>query len=213
MSSFSERSQTLTFRRSTVPQYRDIRDRPTWELLDVVYWSNNFVDDEQNRPFELQDVNISIDGMAGSYLRRLQRYDARTGQYFYDGTRQLSKIHFLLQTNTTNSLIMFEDMHIVGANNSQFLVANGATAFADLGSTGLGLFGNIAQAFPPGLAESFLSLLAERFSDSPQGFQGYMLSVTSASGSWTGATNIVINSVEYDPDTLIQPVRIFRALI
>lgn len=212
MSSFYERSQVLTYRRSTTPQYRDIRDRPTWELLDVVYWSNNFVDDEENRPFELQDVNISIDGMAGSYLRRLQRFDARSGRFFYDGMRQLSKIHFLLQTNTTNSLIMFEDMKIVGPDNSQFLVANGATAFADLGSTGLGLFGNIAQAFPPELAESFLNLLVERFSDSRPTLQGYMLSVTSASGSWTGATNIVINSSEYDPDTLIQPVRIYRAI-
>jgi hypothetical protein len=211
MASFFERSKTLAFRRETTPQYRDIRDRPTWELLDVVYWSNDFETDPENSDFELQDVNISLDGMAGSYLRRLQRFDPRENRFFYDGTRQLSKIHFLLQTNTTNSLIMFEDMHIVGPDNSQFLVANGATAFADLGATGLGLFGNIAQAFPPELAEAFLNLLAEKFSDSAP-FQGYMLSVTSASGSWSGATNVVINSVEYDPDSLIQPVRIYRAL-
>jgi len=211
MSSYFEKSQVLTYRRSTVPLYRDIRDRPTWELLDVLYWSNNFVDDADNRVFELQDVNVSLDGIAGSYLRRMQRYDARNNRYFYDGTRQLSKVHLLLQTNTTESLIMFEDMHIVGANNSQFLVANGATAFADLGGTGLGLFGNIAQALPPDIADAFIELLAEKFSDAPT-FAGYMLSVTSASGSWSGATNVVINSVEYDPDTLIQPVRIYRAL-
>jgi hypothetical protein len=212
MSSYFERSSTLAFRRATVPQYRDIRDRPTWELLDTLYWSNDFVDDPENRQFEFQDVNISLDGMAGAYLRRLQRFDARSGSYFYDGTRQMSQIHLLLQTNTTNSLIMFENMHIVGANNNQFISANGATAFGDLGATGLGLFSNIAQAFPPELGEAFTQLLVERFSDNVQTYQGYMLSVTSASGSWTGATNIVINSSEYDLDTLTQPVRIYRAL-
>jgi hypothetical protein len=40
MTSFESIKGVLNYRRSTVPPYRDIRDRPTWELLDTLYWDN-----------------------------------------------------------------------------------------------------------------------------------------------------------------------------
>jgi hypothetical protein len=210
MSGFESSRAVLEYRRKTVPPYRDIRDRPTWELLDTLYWDNRinpdgFVD-PANSGLEYINSQISRDGMSGLSLRRMLRID-EAGNRFYDGTRDVSTIYLLFQTNTNSRFQIYHDMRIVGGNNSQHLHCNALASFENP-IAALGLF----PILPEGLQEIIDDVVRDLPPVDVDNLPIYNMSVTSASGSWTGATNVVVNGAEFDLATLTIPVRIFRAL-
>jgi hypothetical protein len=207
----------IEFRRKTTPPYRDIRDRPTWELLDVLYWNNDFIApiDPANR--EMEGFNVGLDGgmafsakgISGGYCRRLLRKDLE-GVNFYDGTREFSKLEILFNTNTNTSFQILQDMRFAGPNNSQSLHANGLTTFDNLAEIALTLFPTVFNVLTDDVIEAILALLEAN--GGARRNELYNLSVTAASGSWTGATNVLINPAEFDPVLKEVPVRIYRAL-
>jgi hypothetical protein len=209
MSGFGTVKGVLDYRRNTVPAYRDIRDRPTWELLDVLYWDNRTdpaVTDEVNRPLEILSPQFTMTGISGFYVRRMLRIDSE-GNRFYDGVRDLSAINVLFETNTNNLFQIYQDMRLAGANNSQHLHCNALTSFENPVAA-LGLF----PILPPELQGIVNDIIAGLPPVRIEDLTIYNLSVTSASGTWTGATNVLINPLEFDIATLTVPVRIYRAL-
>ena len=211
MSGYENIKGVLNFRRNTVPAYRDIRDRPTWELLDVLYWDNRtdpgLTDPTTpNRPLEIISPQFTMTGISGFYVRRMLRID-NEGERFYDGVRDLSAINILFETNTNNLFQIYHDMRLVGANNSQHLHCNGLTSFVNPVAA-LGLF----PILPPELQEVVNEIVSGLPPVRIEDLTIYNLSVTSASGTWTGATNVLINPLEFDLTTLTVPVRIYRAL-
>jgi hypothetical protein len=209
MSGFSGIKGVLDFRRSTVPQYRDIRDRPTWELLDTLYWDNRISPDNMdpaNSDLEYINSQISPQGMSGLSLRRMLRMD-NSGVRYYDGTRDVSTIYLLFETNTNGEFQIYHDMRIVGGNNSQHLHCNALASFVNP-IAALGLF----PIYPEGLQEIIDELVVGLPPVDVDNLPIYNMSVTSASGTWTGATNVVVNGAEFDISTLTIPVRIYRAL-
>lgn len=210
MSGFDSTKGVLNYRRSTVPAYRDIRDRPTWELLDTLYWDNRiapiFPMDPANSGLEYINSQISKQGMSGQSLRRMLRLDSE-GNRFYDGTRDISTIYLLFQTNTNSQFQILHDMRIVGGNNTQHLHCNALASFANP-LAALGLF----PIYPDGLQEIIDELVVGLPPIDIDNLPIYNMSVTSASGTWTGATNVVVNGAEFDLATLTIPVRIYRAL-
>jgi hypothetical protein len=209
MTSFESIKGVLNYRRSTVPPYRDIRDRPTWELLDTLYWDNRtdpdiFADmDPANSGLEYINSQISRAGMSGQSLRRMLRIDS-AGNRFYDGTRDISTIYLLFQTNTNGVFQIYHDMRIVGGNNTQHLHCNALASFENP-IAALGLF----PIYPDGLQEIIDELVVGLPPVDVDNLPIYNMSVTSASGTWTGATN---SGAEFDLATLTIPVRIYRAL-
>lgn len=211
MSGFDSVRGVLNFRRNTVPAYRDIRDRPTWELLDILYWDNrtdpSLTDqDSPNRPLEIISPQFTMTGISGFYVRRMMRID-NEGTRFYDGVRDLSAVNILFETNTNNLFQIYQDMRLVGANNSQHLHCNALTSFTNP-IAALSLFPILPPELQDVVNEIVSGLPPVRIED----LTVYNLSVTSASGTWTGATNVLINPLEFDLTTLTVPVRIYRAL-
>jgi hypothetical protein len=211
MSGFESIKGVLNYRRSTVPAYRDIRDRPTWELLDTLYWDNRtdplLTDSpDANRPLELINPQISTTGISGFYVRRMLRIDSE-GERFYDGVRDVSAFNILFETNTNGRFQVYQDMRLVGPGNTQHLHANVLASFADLVPI-LSLF----PILPPEQQDVVDQIVADLPPLSAQDLPVYNLSVTSASGSWTGATNVVVSGPESDVAARTVPVRIYRAL-
>lgn len=211
MSGYTNIKGVLDYRRSTVPAYRDIRDRPTWELLDTFYWDNRTDPSEidisgANRPLEIINPQVSMTGISGFYVRRMLRISP-TGERIYDGVRDVSAFNILFETNTNGQFQVYQDMRLVGPGNSQHLHCNVLASFENLVPI-LGLF----PILPPELQGFVDEIVANsppvRLEDLPV----YNLSVTSASGSWTGATNVVVSGPESDIPTRTVPVRIYRAL-
>ena len=217
MSQYDLIASNIYWRRKTTPPYRDIRDRPTWELLDVLYWNNNFIPplDPSNR--EMEGFNVGLDGgsmfsakgVSGGYCRRLLRKDLE-GTNFYDGTREFSKLEILFETNTNSKFQILQDMRFAGPNNSQSLHANGLTTFDNLAEIALTLFPTVFNVLDDEVIEAVLALLEANGGETRN--ELYNLSVTAASGSWAGATNVLINPAEFDPVLKEVPVRIYRAL-
>lgn len=188
MSDFNLKSALLQFRRNTVPFYRDIRDRPTWELLDTFYYFDSFAPDLTQYPEFVYQEEVSetfsdpITGNVGyNFISRLIR-EKSEGVLFWDGTRQYSTINILYENNTfaDNSALWLDDIRIVAKDNLAHLHANGLTKIdldEDLGNETV-----------------------------------YVLSVTSATGQWAGATNVVIDRRLRDPVTGREPWQIFRAI-
>jgi hypothetical protein len=209
MSGYTNIKGVLNYRRNTVPAFRDIRDRPTWELLDILYWDNRTdpaLSDPINRPLEIISPQFSMTGISGFYVRRMLRID-KDGERFYDGVRDLSAINVLFETNTNNLFQIYHDMRLVGGNNSQHLHCNALTSFVNPVAA-LSLF----PILPPELQGIVDEIIASSPPVRIEDLTIYNLSVTSASGSWTGATNVLINPLEFDLTTLTVPVRIYRAL-
>lgn len=127
----------------------------------------------------------------GSYVRRISRRGPG-GELMNDGTRQMSQL-----------AMPFEDFYLIGPSNSQILVANGLDSFAE-------------SEIEAGVRVR-IPFLAYLFEDTPSPesvltLPIYNLSVTFASGTWTGATNVLINPRSFDTQTSQQPVEIYRAL-
>lgn len=217
MSQYNLVASNIAWRRKTTPPYRDIRDRPTWELLDVLYWNNDFIFplDPANREMEGFNTPLSggmafsAQGISGGYCRRLLRKDVE-GTNFYDGTREFSKLEILFNTNTNSSFQIMQDMRFAGPSNSQSLHANGLTTFDNLAEIALTLFPTVFNVLEPEVIDAVLALLEANGGAARN--ELYNLSVTAASGSWTGATNILINPAEFDAGSKEVPVRIYRAL-
>jgi hypothetical protein len=218
MSQFELTKGIIEYRRKTTPPYRDIRDRTTWELLDVLWWNNDFLFpiDPANREMEGFNVGLmtgsafSANGVSGGYCRRLLR-KGEGGVNFYDGTREFSKLEILFNTRTNNSFQILQDMRFAGPNNSQSLHANGLTTFENLAEIALTLFPSVFNVLEPAVIEAVLALI-EANQTGERVNELYNLSVTAASGSWSGATNVLIDPQDFDPVNKEVPVRIFRAL-
>jgi hypothetical protein len=198
---FDTKKAVLDHRRAVVPTYRDIRDRPTWELLDVLILENDPATN-YGGGVETALINFNDSGIMGSYVRRISRKDFN-GNLVFDGTRQMSQLAMPFGSNTNNELTLLEDFYLIGPNNSQNLHANGQDSFAESE-----IEAGVRVRIP------FLSYL---FPDIPppealRSLPVYNLSVTFGSGSWTNATNVIINPRNFDPITNEQPVEIYRAL-
>jgi len=209
---FDARSGVLKFKRATIPQYRDIRDRPTWELLDVLYWDND-AETDYGGGIETAATSFNATGIQGSYVRRVLRRH-RDGTLFYDGTRQMSQLSLPFGSNTNDKLALLEDFYMVGEGNSQNLHANGLASFDGFGVQAGAQIRWIAlfNVLPEPIREQFIFLFEEDQSTDVSNLPAYNLSVTSASGSWTGATNVIINPRAYDFETAQQPIEIYRAI-
>jgi len=198
---FASKKGLLEHRRAVVPPYRDIRDRPTWELLDVLILEN---DPSTNFGGGVETVliNFNDSGILGSYVRRIMRVDT-AGNLYSDGTRQMSQLAMPFGSSTNEKLTLLEDFYLIGPDNSQNLHANGQDSFAETEIEAgvrvrIPFLSYLFPEIPP--PEALLSLPV------------YNLSVTFSSGSWTTATNVIINPRSFDPITNRQPIEIYRAL-
>lgn len=182
MSGFFQKSDQLRYRRATTPRYRDIRDRSTLELLDLLFY-------EINNPQPGQEIDTFSNESSedGDYTVWIMRCGPKNQlgeiEYFVPG-RPLLKIAFvtyvLKRTNVVGKFSVREDVRLVLGDNEQILVAN-SLFFQDFVSE------------QPGVTTN------------PQ----VLFVVIHATGSWTGATNLIIN---YEPDGALRTVRIVRAL-
>lgn len=113
--------------------------------------------------------------------------------------------------NSTNDKL--EDFYLVGPDNGQNLHANGLASFDGFGVQAGAQIRWIAlyQVLPEPIRDQFLFLFEDQSTD-VSNLPAYNLSVTSASGSWTGATNVIINPRAYDFETSQQPIEIYRGV-
>jgi hypothetical protein len=168
--------------RATIPFYRDVRDRSTWELLDTMYY--NVIDlSPPNSPPDAYEITSDSGTAAGTFFaafRRILRKD-ETGAYFWDGTILNFNGFNSQSTAVSGANNLNEDFHIILPNNSGML-----SAYALYNNT----FGGEATSV---------------FTTVP--FVIY--TVTTATGIWVSATSVIIS---FDNETGEREVRIFRAL-
>lgn len=209
---FDVKKAVLDHRRAVVPAYRDLRDRPTWELLDVLYLSNDPATDFGGG-IETSATSFNVTGVAGSYIRKIGRKNGH-GELIYDGTRQMSQLALPFTAFTNNRVFLMEDFYLIGPDNRQNLVANGLSSFDQFGVEAGGQIRSWIGLYQilPRFLQAELDVLFEEDTLVLTSLPAYNLSVTFASGSWTTATNVIINPNNFDPDTGEQPIEIYRAL-
>lgn len=116
--SFQNRSDLLRLKRQTLPVYRDIRDRPVWELMDVYYY-NLIINPDLVDVLALQStVENDIFYILFTRLYRLNSLN----QYVWDGS-VVNIRGFLFGTNISSDpdYNRFEDLRISTPNNTQQL--------------------------------------------------------------------------------------------
>lgn len=132
MSSYALKSAIIKYRRSTAPTFRDIRDRPTWELLDRMYINvNPTMMGEPNSPPDVfeqrqttQEANMPGQPI-GTYfaeLRRALRKDSRGNYTPWDGTVVfINGYLFELGIVSDGRFNFYQQLVIGAADNTQVL--------------------------------------------------------------------------------------------
>jgi hypothetical protein len=186
MCGFFDKSGLLRYRRATTPKYRDIRDRSTWELQDELWYEGK----EPFSPGQVVEYFQSESTDAGNFdvaLLRMGTRDPTTGviEYIVPG-RPLIKASFVIYTlkrkNVVGKVVVREDLRLVLGDQQQILVANALYYQDEAGDAGLT---TVSQT---------------------------VFSVTKATGTWTGATNVIFDYFNDIGDGNLRRVRIFRAL-
>jgi hypothetical protein len=112
--SFSNRTDLIRFKRSTLPVYRDIRDRPVWEKLDTLYYNlvidPDIVDILEFRITETFDLFYII------FSRLFRKTDL--GEYTWDGSTICLKGFGFSSLNVTGRFNQFEDVRISLPDNA-----------------------------------------------------------------------------------------------
>ena len=132
MSSYAQKSAIIKYRRSTAPTFRDIRDRPTWELLDRMYINvNPTMMGEPNSPPDVfeqrqttQEANMPGQTI-GTYfaeLRRALRKNSRGNYTSWDGTVVfINGYLFELGIVSDGRFNFYQQLVIGAADNTQVL--------------------------------------------------------------------------------------------
>lgn len=163
MSAFEDQAKLLEYRRRTVPRYRDIRDRPTWEVQDTFYW--NMLDNSfPNAPADTLEFQDTEGGTRYILIRRILRKDI-AGRYTWDGSTISITGLIFSTTNVNGKYNFYEEIRITAPDNSQHINANCLYA-----------------------QDSLLPELSPLFTTAPFA----IFSVQNATGTWTGATNVVV---------------------
>jgi hypothetical protein len=182
MCGFFDKSGLLRYRRATTPKFRDIRDRSTWELLDTLYYQIKNPPPGQVIDFFTNETSVDGDYVVWVLRAGPENQDTGEVEYFVPG-RPLIKITYITYTlnkgNVLGKVAVREDMRLVYGDNEQILVAN-SLYFQDI-NVGSGITTTDQSVF----------------------------SVSAATGTWTGATNLFIR---YAPDGGLRTVQILRAL-
>jgi hypothetical protein len=181
MCGFFDKSGLLRYRRATTPKYRDIRDRSTWELQDQL----NYEVPPYSQPGQVIEYFASESTDAGNFdvaILRMGPRNPTTGLIDYIvPDRPLIKASFVVYTlkrkNVVGKIVVREDLRLVLGDQLQILIANAHY--------------NQDEAEDAGITTV------------PQ----VVFSVTKATGTWTGATNVIFDYIGNS-----RTVRIFRAL-
>jgi hypothetical protein len=175
---WSDKKGLLDNRRSTIPFYRDIRDRSTWELIDVMYYNIKTVTEPPNAPPDRLEIpSLDNPGVYFVSVRRILGKDDQE-QYTFDGTLiNVNGYNIPGSVSGPGTNNFQEDIHIILPGNSAML-----SAYAQFEQTGTGSTTTVAAV---------------------------VFVVTTATGPWSQATNLLIT---YDNETGERVVRVLRAL-
>lgn len=123
MSSWWSRKAAIDNTRATIPFYRDVRDRGTWELIDTMYY--NFTPPILPPNTRSDGYGIDAPGGNGRFFgssRRLLRKDSDEN-YVWDGSFLHISGYNITQTKVSGKFNFMEDVYLIGPNNSGTLSA------------------------------------------------------------------------------------------
>lgn len=166
--SWWSRKATIDNTRATVPFYRDVRDRTTWELIDTMYY--NFTPPIVPPNTASDNFGMNAPGGNGRFFgasRRLLREDADEN-YTWDGSFLHIGGYNITQTNVSGKFNFMEDIYMIGPNNSGTLSAYCLFEQLTVGSTTTIPFVIYAVATATGIWVQATSVIV-RFAPAEQG--------------------------------------------
>jgi hypothetical protein len=187
---FTARSDLIRVRRSQIPVYRDIRDRPVWQRLDTLYYNVLLT------PGDIDILAIEEDETGSVFYVVLTKlYRKRTGspqapgqigeigggvgpEYFWDGSTIVIRGYNFATKNVDGEHQCYEDIRITTPDNSAQLNC-------------------VAQHGDP----DFLGFITSS--------RTVVFSCEAATGPWRGATNCIF---DYDNQTLWRTIQVYRAI-
>lgn len=181
---FGARGDLLRVKRSQIPIYRDIRDRPVWQQLDTLYYNLLLTpQDIDILTYDVQEDGSLFYVILTKLYRKADGKEEVNGSngldgYVWDGSTIVIRGYNFATRNVDGEHQCYEDVRITNSDNSAQLNC-------------------VAQHGDP----DFLGFITSS--------RRVVFSCEAATGMWRGSTNCIF---DYDNVSLWRTIRVFRAI-